>query len=337
MGAELSKSHRFADSFAVNSTENFFDLLSQLRAAPSLYRHEAIDIVSRISTSTGTTAQRYRQEDALFRSLESALMIWTNLSIHVWQRPAPSTSTTLLWLQDDVTLRDVIDQHFENARRSIDMKSFDTKSMDPKLTMEHLSSAYGYKPLWTSNLAEHLKIDHKYKTIIIFEHKINLWNHSRFCEPQRNSMPLPTEVIDEALDTLNLLFPWGDEATKSFLQRHKKSFYGLGKCNRERQLDLSAYRYWRNEISELAEILSQPPRGRAQFLIDSDGNNLLEVWTFWTAIFFGILAVIGVITGVYSMVYSKLAYDVGVLQYQLALAQACSAENATDVLPGFCS
>ncbi|KAI3395780.1 hypothetical protein diail_863 [Diaporthe ilicicola] len=58
--------------------------------------------------------------------------------------------------------------------------------------------------------------------------------------------------------------------------------------------------------------------------------------TFWTAFAFGALAVVGVASSVYSAAYARRAFDVGLLQYQLALAQACSAVNATDELPGFC-
>lgn len=181
-------------------------------------------------------------------------------------------------------------------------------------------------------LGEHLRVDHEFKKIAIFEHKICLWNFQRSREMH---VPLPADVVAEALDTLNLLFPWSDKSTKSFIQ-DKKGFYGLGQCNLDRQLDRSAYRYWRTEIDSLAKVLLEPPRGRAQLFVDVDGKNALEVWTFWTAVLFGILAVIGVVTGIYSSVCAKLAYDVGVLQYQLALAQACSEENATDLLPGFC-
>lgn len=152
-----------------------------------------------------------------------------------------------------------------------------------------------------------------------------------------NNVPvLPLPLVEEAIDTLNLLFPFGKKSTKTFLRRHGKSFHGLGKCGRALQYDIERYQYWRKEIGDLAEVLSQRPRGRAQFILNRDGTNTLEFWTFWTAFLFGILGTIGATTGLYSAVYAKRAFDVGVWQYQLALAQACSALNATDVLPGFC-
>lgn len=135
---------------------------------------------------------------------------------------------------------------------------------------------------------------------------------------------------------MNLLFPFGKTSTKSLLRRHGKSFHGLGKCGRATQYDIKEYHYWRKEIGDLAEVLSQQPRGKAQFILDKDGTNTLELWSFWTAIAFGMLALIGVVTDVYSAVYAKRAFDIGLLQYQLSLAQACLTPNATDLLHGFC-
>lgn len=210
--------------------------------------------------------------------------------------------------------------------------------------MAYLSKSYGFTPCWTSNLADHLKIDAEAKILMVYEHKICLLNHFECSGKNGTSYAtqcppmLPPNVVGEALDTLNLLFPFGDEATKALLEAHGKSatVYGLGTCGRQKQLEISGYVYWRKEIEEIAAILSQPPRGKAQFLLDRDGTNSREVWTFWTAIAFGALAVIGVATGVYSAMYARKAFDVDMLQYQLALAQACSAENATDELPDFC-
>ncbi|ROW17254.1 hypothetical protein VPNG_01009 [Cytospora leucostoma] len=161
--------------------------------------------------------------------------------------------------------------------------------------------------------------------IMIYEHKICLWNHLRMAQDRNNVPVLPLPLVEEAIDTLNLLFPFSKKSTKSFLRRHGKSFHGLGKCGRATQYDLQEYHYWRKEIGDLAEALSQQPRGRAQFILNKDGTNTLAFWTFWTAVVFGLLGTIGATMGVYSAVYARKAFDIGVLQYQLALAQACSA------------
>lgn len=339
LDSEISKLHRHRASFALHDPEQLAQAISRLRASPSLTREIATDIVSHFSTPIPAKLRDHDWKNALSRSVEMTLAILTTVQIQIPRqiRDEVSEPTTILWTDETATVQALISHFFESKKNSLGSMSSRQSDLS-KLTMDHLSNSYGYQPVWTNNLAEHLRIDHKLRRVMVYEHKICLWNHYRLShQGPGGSVPiLPIAVVAEALDTLNLLFPWGQETSKSFLRRHGKPFYGLGTCGRELQHDLSQYYYWQRELAELAEITSCPPRGKAQFILDKDGTNSMQFWTFWTAMAFGVLAIIGVATGIYAAVYAKLAYDVGVLQYQLALAQACSADNATDVLPGFC-
>lgn len=76
---------------------------------------------------------------------------------------------------------------------------------------------------WTSNLAEHLQIDEQSnpKTVTIYEHKIWLWNNIQASAKDsklRSQCVVPSAAIEEALDTHNLLFPFGDAATAKLLR-----------------------------------------------------------------------------------------------------------------------
>src|SRR5207244_8887795 len=107
-----------------------------------------------------------------------------------------------------------------------DMK---TGRIDPAMTMSHLSGSRGLKVFWTSNLADHLAINWKSRVVSVYEHKICLWNHlNSKVEPI-----IPREILEEAIDTLNLLFPLNDSPTKDFLKQNGKPFYGLGYCKRD--------------------------------------------------------------------------------------------------------
>ncbi|KAK2606900.1 hypothetical protein N8I77_005622 [Diaporthe amygdali] len=342
--------------------QNLFDalrLVSVFQNEANLTRQRAAELAASMVATDGSVDSD-QNTDLIWRCVELAARLWATLNIHIpsdascmpASRNTPAVfpgQLSYVWV-DDSTLQAFVLGSLENRRQCSEQLfplSQGTK-LEPKCTMAYLFQAYDFRPHWTSNLADHLKIDTDSRTITIYEHKICLWNHilsarnrGQWNSPHGETDPPPIlsqSVLIEAIDTLNLLFPFGDEATEAFLKRERKvtSFYGLGSCTRDRQLDTERYRFWRKEIEEIASILSQPPRGKAQFLLDRDGTNSRDVWTFWTAIAFGVLAVIGVATGVYSAVYARKAFDVGVLQYQLALAQACSAENATDDLPGFC-
>ncbi|KAL1864722.1 hypothetical protein Daus18300_007524 [Diaporthe australafricana] len=345
----------------IQNLSDALKLVSLFQQEAELTRLRAAELATSFLAWDGSAAP-VPNEDVVWRCVELAARLWATLNIHVPADTACSPASratpavfpgqmSYLWV-DDGPLKAFIHGNFETRLRrdsQVTPLSHETK-LEPKCTMAYLCQAYDFRPHWTSNLADHLKIDTDSGTITIYEHKICLWNHltcarpggGPWNSPHSASQPpapiLPAAVLAEALDTLNVLFPFGDEATEALLRRERKTaaFYGLGSCTRGRQLDLARYRFWRREVGELAGVLAQPPRGRAQFLLDRDGSNSRDVWTFWTAIAFGALAVIGVATGVYSAVYARKAFDVGVLQYQLALAQACSAGNATDELPGFC-
>jgi hypothetical protein len=332
--------------------EDFFDaleLISLLQGEVNLTRRRAAELAASILLPDGCDASA-ENADVVWRCVELAVCLWTTLNIRVLADTSCSLTSraTLavfpgqvshLWI-DDGPLQAFILGNFENRGQS-KIKAT-CVSLSPKCTMAYLSQAYDFRPHWTSNLADHLKIEVDNRTITVYEHKIFLWNHLKSTEnssDKNNSPILPRSMLAEALDTLNILFPFGDDSTEALLRREGKeaSFYGLGNCTRDREPEMSRYEHWRDELEEIAAVVSLPARGRAQFLLDREGTNSRDVWTFWTAIAFGALAVIGVASGVYSAVYARKAFDIGVLQYQLALAQACAAENATDYLPGFCS
>lgn len=328
-------------------------LISLFQQEVNLTRQRAEELATPILPPGGCDASA-QNADVVWRCVELAVRLWSTLNIRVpfdascapTSRATPAVfpgQESYIWV-DDSPLQEFILGNFKSrgSGQPQIIPSSSAPRLVPSCTMAYLAQAYDIRPHWTSNLADHLKFEADSRTITVYEHKIFLWNHLRSKKPRndRNGPPiLPWSVVNEAMDTLNLLFPFGDDATEALLRREGKdaSFYRLGSCKGDRQFEMSRYEYWRDELEEIAAVVSQPPRGRAQFLLDREGTNSRDVWTFWTAMGFGALALIGVGSGMYSAVYARAAYDVGLLQYQLALAQACSAENATDVLPAFCS
>lgn len=329
---ELGRMSKYPASYAINSPEKLLNVVEKFK--PDLPRDQVIELMLGLDVN-GAVNTPVSLQDPHCLSAELAIRIWINLHVQIPRRsPVPKITqvdTTILW-RDNTTFQSLIHSEFEKRKGRPAMFS---NKIDPKFSMALLVKEHGYQISWTSNLADHLKIDPgSPRRILIYEHKIFLWNHDRMAKKHVAVLPLP--LVEEAIDTLNLLFPFGKKSTKSLLRRHGKAFHGLGNCGRATKYDIQEYHYWRKEIGELAEVLSQQPLGRAQFILNKDGTNTLQFWTFWTAIAFGMLAIFGVVTGVYSAVYAKKAFDVGMLQYQLALAQACSTLNATDLLPGFC-
>ncbi|KAJ2985638.1 hypothetical protein NUW58_g5426 [Xylaria curta] len=176
---------------------------------------------------------------------------------------------------------------------------------------------YGWTVIWTSDLAKHLTVDTRAKSVAIYEHKICLLHHSDFGK----LCPIPQEAIREALDTLNVLFPPHDLPTQRYLKREGRPFYQLGSCNRKNNRDLANYRYWHEGLAQLRRVLDEEPIGLSQFVFNEDRRNIRNITTFWLAV-----VVVGFLTfgfGIISSVFAAKAYQVALMQYDLQLAQTC--------------
>lgn len=273
--------------------------------------------------------------------VRASVYLWLGLDvqkgddfIRITHTEAGAGSTHSLVWHEDVSLRSLMESHFTSTplSKATSIGSPRVEAVNPMFTMVHLVNYYGFRIYWTSNLAEHLSISWKFKILSIYEHKICLWNHI-FCS---EDTPVPGPIYEEALDTLNLLFPFDDAGTKSLLQKEGVNFYSLGLCGRDRVLDLNKYRHWRAPLKRLVELQSQPPSGLSQLRWNKDGRNALQFATFWIATTVAVLTIVSFVFGILSTIYAKKGYDIAVLQYQLALAQACAAEGAALQLPGFC-
>ncbi|GJC79639.1 hypothetical protein ColLi_02477 [Colletotrichum liriopes] len=221
--------------------------------------------------------------------------------------------------------------------------------IDSKLTVHYLALYHKCRVIWTDYLDQHLTIRRSgsTKVILVYQHKIWLASHAN----QAERCLVPQEVIREALDTLNLLFPHNDRGTESFLEKRGQKFSGLGYCGRERKLNLSSYPHWGHRIKELVDIFEGHRSGVWQFLPRKDRMNLLDSANFWIATAALLLAIVSFILSLMSIIYAKWSYDIGKeslvvsldsfeltrLQYQLSLAQACSDAEEARLLPDFCS
>ncbi|KAG7290306.1 hypothetical protein NEMBOFW57_000305 [Staphylotrichum longicolle] len=266
------------------------------------------------------------------KTVDLAASLWLAVNVRSTAELLHANFPVLGWAEDQ-SLETVLQSAFQPPKEEPLKKAAATVKIKGDLTMTNLVTNFGFSIRWTHNLLEHLSIDWVGRVITVYEHKICLWNHLRFKEDSA----LPAAILAEAIDTLNLLFPFGDTATEALLRKHGRPFYGLGYFGRKRALDLDDYSYWRKRIEELQQVLEGPPSGLQQLALDRNRSNVLAFTTFWIATAVGVLAVMGLAAGVVSTVYAKKQYDLALLQYALSLAQACAAPGAAEQLPGFCS
>ncbi|KAF2964130.1 hypothetical protein GQX73_g9455 [Xylaria multiplex] len=196
--------------------------------------------------------------------------------------------------------------------------------------MAYLERHHGFQVRWTDNLTEHLTVDWTYKTVTVYEHLICLWNHL-----ETDAAIIPKAVLEEAIDTLNLLFPSESRETQDYLQKRGRTFWKLGYCKGRRDLEVGRYFYWGNNVQQLMDIIDEPKTGFQQFKLDKERKNILEFATFWTAAAVAFLTILSFLFGTVATVYTVKQYNVAIATYNLQLAQACATQEI--FLPQYCS
>ena len=113
----------------------------------------------------------------------------------------------------------------------------------------------------------------------MYRHKICLVNHLE----SEGGCPIPEGVLSEVLDTLNLLFPFGDMDTKHLLlKENQQALYQLESCGRTCMLDLTHFQYFREELEYLIDSFNQPPKTWRQ--LATDRRNKMEWAVFWVTV-----------------------------------------------------
>lgn len=307
---------------------NIVSLIRDLAQTDDLLssKDRAIDCAKKLAPSDSPSVD----PALLYASLDLALRIMLSLDVRTapqesYRSPTVAPASIIKW-EHDSSLEASIKSHFFS--RQPFTTSTSTGRIDATLSIPYLCSTKSFRVLWTSNLADHLSINWKSRIIIVYEHKIVLWNHLQ--TPKRTI--IPHTILEEAIDTFNLIFPLNDPLTKSFLRQNGKSFYGLGYCGRPRSscLDLGHFQHWKHRVADLVEIMNQEPRGVKQLALERNGKNLLPFLTFWVAIGVALLAFLSIPFAIVSMYYSKI-------QYELARDLACLDPEARQALSRYCA
>ncbi|KAF4951250.1 hypothetical protein FSARC_12977 [Fusarium sarcochroum] len=199
------------DFYAVQSAHSICTLIQEMKTLDVITRRQIL------STARERIPRLPVADDKLLRSIDVAIRLWLTIDI---SSSNFGRDNILSW-RSDQTLQDLIHSHFKDKRRTKYPRT--ENRINPHLTAEFLNSNFGYTITWTHSLADHLAIDWKYKVITIYEHKICLYNHMRF----PGSSIVPQDVIEEAVDTMNLLFPFQDDATKRFLSKKENNSMDL--------------------------------------------------------------------------------------------------------------
>ncbi|KAI1199806.1 hypothetical protein F5X97DRAFT_341359 [Nemania serpens] len=295
-------------------------------------RHSKAEVIIKIQTSDGT------DDHIINQTLDLAASAWLTISVNT-EKPSEGPA----WNRNE-TLQQSIGPHFKSVT-AVDSTRRDI--IPRSLTMANFCKNYGFTVNWTSDLRRHLNIDWENQRITVYEHMIYLCNYVNHSA----ETPIPIGILEEALDTINLLFPSDQKRTRKFLKNKDKTFHRLGYCGRERRMRLSDYGHWGKQIGMLRDVLDDPPKGYHQLVLDKEHRNFLNWATFWIAFLVALLTVISIAFGIVGVVYGILSYAISVKSYQvaveslnagiqqleLAIAMACGDAETAARLPQYCS
>ncbi|KAI8627680.1 hypothetical protein F5Y19DRAFT_440779 [Xylariaceae sp. FL1651] len=308
---QMSRTREYPGGYSEQTLDGVAEYIRHLRENLALRK---IDLV-----------ENYNQE--VSRTLDLAATIWLTILVDT-----ETTSHSIIWNNQN-TIEQVILPGFSTAIINNDTNDMRRDMIPPSLTMAYLCRRYGFTVAWTDDLRYHLNIDWENHKITVYEHLIYLSNYLFYPA----ASPIPTNIVEEAIDTINLLFPSDEKGTRKFLRARQRNFDRFGYCGRERRLHLSKYHHWRAKLKLLKEVMEGQAKGINQLMLHKERRNFLDWATFWVAVIVALLTIITSLAfGVVGIVYAVRSYEVGKQQLDIAIAMACVDAETAARLPKYC-
>ncbi|KAI0143754.1 hypothetical protein GGR57DRAFT_507901 [Xylariaceae sp. FL1272] len=233
----------------------------------------------------------------------------------------------LEWTEEQ-TLQSVVQAQFTPS--PIDQAAYERNTIHPSFSMHLLCKYYNFKIKWTPYLEEHLFVD---------------WSRQQRFQSDSN------RVIEETLDTINLLFPSSEHEshgflcvppraseTERFLGKQRRRFHRRGQFGRDRKLLLSDYKYWHERVRVLKQYSDKRAHGFRQLLPPKGRRDYNELGILYIAIFTAVIAATTFVIGLVALVFAGLGYETEEQELDALTAIACTGTNTTGRhLRGHCS
>lgn len=141
----------------------------------------------------------------------------------------------------------------------------------------------GVEIKWTHNLSSHLKVGSNMEFLSIFHHVkvLDLYHASPF------NRILPSHFIVETRQTLALMMPKGNKASRDWFRRHQEKLRldaAAGSCPYlgEEKRNVQAFNFWRDRLIIAKEVFDEGQPGNI-LQVWRDDRNKVQWWTFWIA------------------------------------------------------
>ena len=234
--------------------------------------------------------------------IELALRLWLTVN---FRNPSESSlgghAPCIIWNQHE-TLPQCLARRFVPQIPGV----LTDKRLSPRFTAAAMVSICGLRIEWTSSLDDHLRLDREHKCLWLFRHfdVLNMraepnracpfglqcsWDHSTASAGSaiigptsvKQASPMPLELFEETRRTFDLLFPLRESTSQKLLKSLHPHWSDL--VRGDRQLELSAFPYWRHRLLVLHEdVFEAEADGLMQLW--RDRRDPQKFWTFWIAL-----------------------------------------------------
>jgi hypothetical protein len=277
--------------FAAQTLDSTFAIIQKLRED----RHKPCEEILRNLSSQFLNYD----ESAVRRSLEFSIRLWLTIntrSPEINVGPIFAGEVPVEW-DTHISLDTLISNQF--AKRTQGQASKIHANFEPQFTAAYFVNTCGMSIHWTDDITSHLNFDLERNVLTVYRHKICIVHHL----DNQEDCPITGELLGEVLDTMNLLFPFADVATKRLLLKEgQQPMYSLGSCSRSRKLDLAHYQYFGEALEYLIDSFDKAPRTWRQLALDR--RNKLEWSAFWITVMVALLTVISIPCNIIQATYS---------------------------------
>ncbi|KAF5848161.1 hypothetical protein GGP41_005571 [Bipolaris sorokiniana] len=226
-----------------------------------------------------------RLEEKVHNTINLVARLCFMVNVGVSEATFTPGRTKLQWI--DGSLRSFLSNQFEPSTSLKDV----TVRFEKAFTARNIERIAGITIHWTDNLADHLRmLDADDKTVAIFHHASFLKHQAALVFPPFFPSLYPTDLIEETLRTLALLFPQHNREVRMWLQsRSGSSSHGIDrqllKCGylRLEERQQNNFHFWHDRLVILKQAYDESrPATLSQWWLDR--RNTVQWYTFWVAI-----------------------------------------------------
>ncbi|KAJ3541755.1 hypothetical protein NM208_g4459 [Fusarium decemcellulare] len=196
-------------------------------------------------------------------------------------------------------------------------------SLTRPLTAANMKKLTNIHTMWNSRLDQHLQFStnpkNKNGQVYVFPHHrwlldtssmVKAWRDKQGPDRKLCPFPIPLEVIEETVKSLDLLFPHYDEPTNEFLEKYYRKLYlfrlsahGVVRNRAGTKVRLKEFTYYHDRLIDLAQEFINPPKDWNT--IFRDYRNPIQYWTFWLGLVIFIATVASVVLAGVQVYYAQ--------------------------------